>query len=53
MGLLVLFAFLFLLGVICFVLAAFGVVARINWIALGLALCFAVFMIQAWQKVLP
>ena len=47
-----LFAFLLLFGVACFVLAMLGV-ARVNWIALGLALCFAVPMIQAWQRLLP
>lgn len=38
----------FLLAMICFVLAAFKVTARIELVAIGLA-CFTVpFLVQAW-----
>ena len=39
---------LLLLGFVCFVLATIGVNARINLIALGLALWILVALIDAW-----
>lgn len=38
---------LFLIAVVLFVLAAFGFIARLNLIALGLAFCAVVWM---WQQ---
>lgn len=41
-----LFIILLLLGIICFVLAAARVAVRVDLVALGLALCFLVPLIQ-------
>ena len=39
---------LYLIGFICFVLAALGVLARVNLIAVGLACWILVSVIAAW-----
>lgn len=39
---------LILLALVCFVLATFGLVARLNWIALGLAFLALNWLIGAW-----